>query len=145
MYLKKFISQNCYRILQTYVPRNLIIDRLVKPIPFDQLSILQNVSISCLNIHSNNYEKWVKQFFPTWYDKFRHIRHKKLIEFYSTFILLNPRPRDIFMDATGGGDTYLKDIECKRRILQDIKVSADVKSCLGITSRKISFFMELKL
>jgi len=35
------------------------------------------------------------------------------------------------MDAAGGIDTYLKDIECERRILQDIRISTDIRSRLG--------------
>lgn len=133
LYLKKyFIPYNYFRFLKAHLfPRNVITNRIVKPVPFDDLNMLQNIKIACLNIHSNDYEQWVNQFFPAWYDRFRHIQHKKLIEFYSTFILLSPCSNDIFMDAAGGIDTYLKDIKCTKRFLQDIKISADIKFRLG--------------
>ncbi len=133
LYLKKyFIPYNYFRFLKAHLfPRNLIIDRVFKQIHYDKLKNLQNVRISCLNIHSNDYERWINQFFPSWYDRYGHVRHKKLIEFYSTFRLLKTQASDVFMDAAGGRNSYLKDLKCKKRFLQDIKISTDVKSRLG--------------
>lgn len=132
MYLKKyFVVRNYLSFLKSHSPRNLIVDRLVKPVSFDNLQMLQNVKTTYLDIHSHDYQEWITQYMPRWHKRFGHIQHKKLIEFYSTYILLNPCSKDVFMDAAGGIDTYLRGLECKRRILQDIKINGDVKHRLG--------------
>ena len=129
---KHFIINNYFRFLcRSLIPRNFLVDKLVMPVPFDDLSKLHGIEITYLDISSSDYEKWVEQYFPTWRSRFGHLRHKKLMEFFTTFTLLDPCPNDVFIDAAGGADTYLHTLECRKRYLQDIVISQDLKSRLG--------------
>ncbi len=113
------------------IPRNFIIDKLIMPMSFDDLKTLQGVELFYLNVSSNDYEIWVRQYFPTWRSRFGHLHHKKVIEFFATFTLLEPSPDDVFLDAAGGIDTYLHNLECKKKYMQDMFISRDIKSRLG--------------
>ncbi|NCC53350.1 MAG: class I SAM-dependent methyltransferase, partial [Spartobacteria bacterium] len=65
-----------------------------------------------------NLKNWVATFYP------HHVsgdyRHKKTIEFYVTHELLMPNENDVLLDAAGGQFSYLGELDCQRKILQDL-------------------------
>lgn len=128
----KYFNPRCYLgfLKKQLTAHNIILDKLIKPVSFSELSVLQNVNVVRFNIDSDNYKIWVKQYFPRWIYRFGQLHHKKLIEFFTTFTLLDPRPEDVFMDAAGGIDTYLFDLDCKKKYVQDITISKHLKSCV---------------
>lgn len=133
MYLKKYFIPRSYLnfLTNNILPRNLIIDNIANPIYFDDLSALHGVENIILNIKGNDFKTWVNKYFSDWQNHFNDIQYKKLIEFYTTHTLLEPRPNDVFMDAAGGSYTYLNSLQCKTRIVQDINISDEFKARFG--------------
>lgn len=138
MSLKKYFipSNYFYNLLKLLRAHNLIINHQVMPISFDELSVLKGVKLTYFNIDINDFEKWIKQYFPEFRMQFKHLLHKKLIEFYTTFTLLDSQPDDVIMDAAGGLYTYLDKIESRKIYLQDIMISKALKNNLG---KKVEF------
>ena len=133
MSLKKYFMpcNYFYNLFKLLGAHNLIIKHQIMPVSFDDLSVLKCVKLTYFNIDSREFDKWVKEYFPKFHDRFKHIRHKKLIEFYTTFTLLDAQPDDVFMDVAGGIYTYLDKLESKERYLQDIMISQELKNSLG--------------
>ena len=110
---------------------NLIIDNLVTPVSYDEIASVQGVGLGRLDMSGDEYQKWVQRFFPAWRRRFGHLQHKKLIELFATHTLLDPQTDDVFMDAAGGGNTYLVNLSCSKRYLQDLSISQELRSHLG--------------
>ena len=119
MSLRKYLYPKSYlRYLEKYItsyegrlPHNHIIDKMIHPVVFSELKKLDGVQIETLNINLGEYHDWVNRFFRNWKKTFRHIEHKKLLELYSTFKLLDLRPSDVYLDAAGGRHTYINQVE----------------------------------
>ena len=110
---------------------NLIVDRMVKPISFDELRGVKGADVEYFNVNRSEYEQWIRAYYPEWQNQFGSVLHKKLIEFFTTFALLDPRPDDVFMDAAGAAHSYLPNISCTTKYLQDIRISQYHKTKLG--------------
>lgn len=119
------------KIVRKLLPSNSYIDKYISSVRYEKLSELQGVEIAFMNVTVDEYENTVRQRFPFWCDRFSHLQHKKLIEFYISYVSLNPTPNDVFMDAAGGIYTYINSLNCRTRILQDIKLSDDLRKRLG--------------
>jgi len=127
-----FILNNYYRIIfKSLLGYNVFIDKKANPVPYDYLNKFQNIEIERVDFNNEEYETWVNEFFPQWRTQFVHIRHKKLIEFFSTYIMLIPQANDVFMDAAGGIKSYLPKINCKKKYMQDIRISLNLRQQLG--------------
>ncbi len=137
--VRKHIYHNYRKLVTSFVRRsglalhatNLILDELVGPIGFDDLAALDGVERRVFEMDGEAYEKWAKENFPEWPRTCGYIRHKKLIENYATFKLLDPGPNDVFMDAAGSGTTYLHHLPCRELYMQDIKITSKVRNQLG--------------
>jgi len=138
--LKKYINPKKYAgyfgrrfadLFNGLLPPNMIIDRLISPITFQDLFSLKGPTIKELNLSANRYRDWVQKYFPDFHQTFKNLYHKKLLELYTTFKVLNPQPSDTFMDAAGGEMTHLHWLNCRRKILQDIRISSSVRSRFG--------------
>lgn len=133
MSLKKYLTpRNYYRyVVKAALPPNLIVNRLAKPVAFDDLQGLRGVESAHFDIRGEDHDRWVERYYPDWRETFGHLRHKKLVEFSISFALLAPQPDDVFMDAAGGGYTYVRTLACKKKYLQDLRISPQLKSDLG--------------
>lgn len=109
-------------------PPNYIVDKMINSVDFTELKKLDGVEVDTLNINSDQYYEWVNTFFPSWKTVFNHIEHKKLLELYSTFKLLDLRPSDVYLDAAGGRYTYINQLKCSKKILQDLHISEQFKT-----------------
>ena len=101
---------------------------MISSVCFEELKKLDGVQIETLNINSVQYYDWVNHFFPNWKKTFYHIEHKKLLELYSTFKLLDLRSSDVYLDAAGGRHTYINQLQCSKKILQDLRISEQFKT-----------------
>jgi len=127
----EYFGRKLADVFNDLLPPNMIIDRLISPITFQGLFSLKGPTIKELNLSADGYRDWVQKYFPDFRQTFKNLRHKKLLELYTTFRVLNPQPTDTFMDAAGGETTYLHWLNCKRKILQDIRISSSVRSRFG--------------
>jgi len=84
-----------------------------------------------LALQSTLCQDWVRRYVPEWKTRFGDIRHKKLLEFFTTFTLLNPQPEHSFLDGAGGIHTYVSVLECRERYLQDAKVTDWLRRQVG--------------
>lgn len=124
------IPDNYFRFLMKSFTRNFILDRTLKPVSFNSLTRL-GIKVRSFDIKKSEYLPWVEQYFPAWEREFASVYHKKLIEFYTTFALLEPGPEDVFLDAAGGMRTYAPRLECRRKIVLDLKISPQLRASAG--------------
>ncbi len=124
-YLKKLLYGE-----RSLVPPNFIVDKIIRPVCLDELRKLSGVEVADLDFDSACLYQWVKRYFPEWRDRLGDLRHKKLVEFFTTFTLLAPGADDAFMDAAGGYDTYLPKLSCKAKYVQDIRISRELRARL---------------
>jgi predicted SAM-dependent methyltransferase len=59
--------------------------------------------------------------------------HKKKLEMFISHSLLNIRPKDVYMDAAGGGFSYAGKVATSRTYMQDISIRKSVRDRLGPT------------
>jgi len=118
---------------------NLLIDKKVKAITSSRLKNAKlGCQISVLNLKFFPYKKWVKSFFSDYRQIHKHILRKKLIELYTTYVLLDIRKDNEYLDAAGGRFTYADKIDCQRSFLQDIRVPKDMITTIGNKVKLIS-------
>jgi len=127
-YSHKIIKRILKRIV--FLPNNLIIDHLIKSVSFNNLN-MSRIERSYFNINKEGYERWVQQYFPKWVNQFGYLMHKKLLEFFTTFSLLDISDEDIYMDAAGGQKSYASGLTAKKIYLQDRIISQDLRFDIG--------------
>ena len=110
---------------------NMIIDKVLNVEPLETIRSNYDFLVTRLEIGKNDYENWVLHFFPDWEKRFSHIYHKKLIELYVTYSILNLNDDDAYMDVAGGVNTYIHKINSKARYMQSIDISNHLKMFLG--------------
>ena len=111
---------------------NAVLDRVIQPVNLEEVRKLANiVETGYLHLDGNLFRPWVKRYFPDWRDRLGDLRHRKLVEFFTSFTVFGIRAQDIVMDAAGGYDTYLAQVDCAKRYLQDIRIPRDLKARLG--------------
>lgn len=111
---------------------NFVVDHHIHSLEWEELTQnTDNCELSTFQISSKELHDWTTQYYPDYLLKFGELKHKKLIEFYTTFCILNPHEKHVFMDAAGGANGYLVNLNCKRKILQDIRISSSTREILG--------------
>lgn len=110
---------------------NYLIDKLVKPTGYDELSNLRSVTVSRYDLNSGEYRRWLDKYIPRWEKTYGTIHHKKPLEFFISFKLLELTGDDIFLDAAGGGGSYIEKTNCIKLILQDMVIADDKKRHLS--------------
>lgn len=136
MSFMKYVTPSTYWELAIHAMRqsfpNLIVDRLVRSLHWEELTQnIGNCNFTKLQLSSQKLQEWATEYYPDWPETFGNLRHKKLIEFYLTFEILNPRKHHVFMDAAGGVNGYLTKIDCESKILQDLRISDSTRRKLG--------------
>jgi len=131
----KYISLARYiaygRYLWKCVASNVRIDPLVQAADWEAFSALRGVELKTFAFKRADYQVWVEKLFPGYLKQYSHLEHKKLQEFYISCHLLGPQPQQVFMDAAGGANGYLSRLDCRRKILQDIRISEATRNFLG--------------
>lgn len=111
---------------------NLIVDRLIHSLEWEMLTKqIKDCEFSTFQMSSKELRDWATYYYPDYLKKFGELKRKKLIEFYTTFHILNPHERHVFMDVAGGVNGYLANLSCKRRILQDMRIYNSTRLALG--------------
>ena len=110
---------------------NVIVDKTVKAESLETIKAHYNITINQLYLTRSDYEEWLWHFFPDWRERYGHSYHKKLIELYITYYVLSPKSNDTYMDVAGGFNTYADKIRCRKRYLQGISISGNLKRFLG--------------
>lgn len=141
MQLRKYLSPGTYWLyarekLKASLPRRLlpfsvIIDRRVRTVEFRELAALHNVAVRRLDIDGTRYFDWVSTYFPDWKKRLGNIHHKKFIELYTTYELLSADTVCSYMDVGGAGNTYIDQLTCEKRYVQDIEITDTLKGRLG--------------
>jgi hypothetical protein len=106
---------------------NVIVDKMIRSVDLDELRVLEGVTVGYLDLDERSLKAWVPQYFPTW-RRLGSIHHKKLLEFYTTFLLSNPQPVNAIMDVAAGCLTYIPQIACARRYIQDLNICDELKN-----------------
>ena len=110
---------------------NIIIDKVINVEPFETIKKHFDFDINQLELEKSEYEHWVLHFFPDWGKRYGHLYHKKLIELYVTYFILDPVNDDTYMDVAGGFNTYIDKINCMRKYIQSIIISNELKTFFG--------------
>jgi hypothetical protein len=117
--------------ISTRLPPNFIIDKMIKAATFEYLRKMSGVAVGHLDLDNTRHHEWIQHYHPRWRGSVGDLRDKKLLEFYASFTLLNPKIDDAFMDAAGGRKTYIDRLNCKTRYLQDSSITPDIRDALG--------------
>lgn len=127
---RKYLNFNNYFIFfsRFLIPRNILVNKVARAAPFKSLLVLDGIRVDYQDFDNDAYLKWIDAFFPDWH---KNLYHKKLIEFFASYSLLDPKPNDIFIDVAGGIYTYLKNLNCQKKYLNDLVIPSELRSFLG--------------
>ncbi|MFC1556657.1 class I SAM-dependent methyltransferase [candidate division KSB1 bacterium] len=131
--LKKLLQLENYKynILRLLNLHNYSLNKEAFPVEYQHLCELRNVKINKYFVENEKVLEFAQKFFPVLPPGWKDIRYKKMYEFYATYDLLKSGMEHVYLDVAGGIYSYIKKIECKRRILQDIRISREIKQYLG--------------
>jgi len=116
---------------QTRVKKfNLIIDQFTVSKSFEMLTDQLGTHVIQKDYSAEAYEAWVDRFFPDWPERWGHRHYKKFVELYASYQLLEIERTDIVMDVAGGHDTYIDQLNCQRKYIQNIEVNEVLKDKL---------------
>ena len=124
-------SNYFYNFLKLTKLHNVILNKRVDSASFDEISSLKNIECNYFNINPAEYEIWVNNLFSELPKGLKDIHFKKLVEFYTSYMYLQPETSDIFMDTGGGIFTYIHKLPCQKKYLQDLRVTEELKSKFG--------------
>lgn len=110
---------------------NVVADAHGVPVELVAFERITQIRLETLEVDESAYRTFVDRYFPDWQSRFGHVQHKKLLEFYLSYTLLDPSESDVFLDAAGGVDSYLPNLPCRRRYLQDIRITDALRQRLG--------------
>ncbi|MCP4724269.1 MAG: class I SAM-dependent methyltransferase [bacterium] len=127
------LSNYWYNFLLILKKHNSLINKLTISVSPDEIMALNDISFEIFDIESGKYLEWVDKYYPQLPSELHEPKFKKLVEFYTSFHLLNPQSEDVFLDAAGGIHSYLNRLECKKRYMQDMRISDELKNHLGST------------
>jgi SAM-dependent methyltransferase len=113
------------------LPHNVLLDRAVRAVPAAHLGALRGVELGIVELGRAALERWVDRHVPDWRIRFGRPLHNKLVQFFTSFALLEPRAEHAFLDAAGGIHTYLPALPCRARYLQDVQISRGLRQQLG--------------
>jgi SAM-dependent methyltransferase len=118
---------------QAKVP-NVLINRVLRSAAWSNITTAASVGYTTqrLDLHSGEAAIWAQKYYPDYLKQYGSIAHKKLMEFYTSFYLLEPMDQHVFMDAGGGYDGYLSKLSCARKILQDIRIAPGLQELLQV-------------
>jgi len=114
--------------LQYHLPPNFLANRLVRPLPAEDVARSTGVPFRYLDATSEEYLAWLEQVKPPQPPDGPF--SKKPLEFYGTWRLLDPRPEDVLLDAAGGVYTYVDLVNVRERYLHDLSIAPALRQRL---------------
>ncbi len=112
------------------LPRNFIADKAAEAVPFSVLTEINSIETGIMELSSAELKSWTDRFIPENETSFGFIQPKKKLEFYASSKALNISENDTVLDAAGGMFSCLKNIPCRKRYLQDISISPELKKIM---------------
>ena len=128
---KNITAESGTTVDKSELKHNIVVNKILNVEPIEKIRSFYNFDVNRLEVENSEYENWVLQFFPDWEKSYGYIYHKKLIELYVTYHILNPIKEDKYMDVAGGVNTYIHKINCRGKYIQSIHVTDQLKSFLG--------------
>ncbi len=111
--------------------KNILADKKAIPLTVDLIIKQIAIKISDLEINEKEFLEWQRNYFPEGESMFNTSMHKKMLELFVSFKLLDIKNDDIYLDAAGGQYSYASRVNCKKKIIQDIRLSDKLKSFHG--------------
>jgi hypothetical protein len=127
------LSNYIYNLARITGLQNCRLNKIAPSVPFGELDKIHNLHVTKLTLQQAELERFIETYFPVLPPGWKDVRYKKVFEFFATYTLLKPGPDDVYLDAAGGIYSYIKKIECKKKTLQDIRVSQSIRDYLGDT------------
>ncbi len=130
-YLSQWLRwQGYWRLIIFLRLNNLIINRRVHSIDGNQISQLESVKRDKLNITKEDYIQFTKQPSLCRFSRFSFV-HCKVLEYLTSFKLLNFCEESRFLDAAGGSGEYGKAvhslINCRKNYCNDLLLAGKVE------------------
>ena len=125
----EWVFNKVYR--RYFYKNNLISDSVASIVTFEDIESGLDIPVQKKNFESGELMSWLASSYPEYANRFACPDHKKLLEFFVSASLLKPESKHTFMDAAGGKYSYIKYLNCKKRIIQDIRITNDLREELG--------------
>ena len=113
------------------VEKNQVANKISVTVAKDDMRKQNFVSLRDFEINLPEFLQWQKDFFPEGEAVFQTPMHKKLLELFVSYKLLQVEEGDTYLDAAGGQYSYASRIKCKTKIIQDIRLSDKLKAFHG--------------
>lgn len=118
------LNNYIYNISHILKCHNFIVNKLARPVSSKEIAgLCKSLGIRFGTMHITDRDLY-------WTLLTNHSLQKQ-IEFYVTYTLLDIKPNEVYMDVAGGINTYIDKINCKKKYLQDIRISDNIKLQLG--------------
>lgn len=95
----------------------------MKTLSFDKLA--KHLEASLVNYHQAEFDAWHARLSSSNLHPIKY--HKKNMELFITYKILDIKPLDVYMDVACGNNNYLSAVRCRRKIAQDLKLSRRIK------------------
>jgi predicted SAM-dependent methyltransferase len=110
---------------------NIILDEIVSAESLETIEAQGDFPTDLLQLDGKDYENWVVAFFPDWQKRFGHLYQKKIMELYVTHYILAPEKDDTYMDVAGGLNTYTHRLDCRKKFIQSILITDELRETFG--------------
>jgi hypothetical protein len=115
------------RKLKKYFFKNVIINRLILPLPTKSIEKNQWINVKKIIIDREEIKSWAEQYIPEVVRCLGTYYHKKILELFISYLLLEIKPSDSYLDAAGAGFSYIHKINCRKKYLHDINIGENFK------------------
>jgi ubiquinone/menaquinone biosynthesis C-methylase UbiE len=92
---------------------------------------LPDVRVSTVTLTRRAYEQFLSDILPSHASISANVDHKKKLELFISYSLLNIHPSSTFLDAAGGGFSYAGHLSCAKSYLQDLEIRDSVRRRIG--------------
>jgi len=90
---------------------------------FDELA--KHLEAHLVNYRQAEFDAWYASFSSSNLHPIKE--HKKNLEFFISYKVLDIKPMDVYMDVACGNNNYLSAVRCRRKIAHDLKLSRRIK------------------
>lgn len=113
------------KIRKKILGHNRLINKIVNPVPLNPKLI--DVPIIKFSVDENDFLNWADKYAISTVKYFGTPLHKKVLELYTTFKLLEIDTNECYLDAAGGQFTYMEAIKCSKKYVLDINFAPEAR------------------
>lgn len=95
----------------------------MKTLSFDKLT--KHLEVRLVDYRQAEFDAWYASFSSSNLHPIKE--HKKNLELFISYKVLDIKPMDVYMDVACGNNNYLSAVRCRRKIAQDLKLSRRIK------------------